>query len=186
MAVGDNYYLHSNRSLTRWYDGVFISSFAQLAACYVHLTVSEFSSVLGDNHKMPLLLHVTYPKHILQEGQYKGALPDHVTKVVADMHDKDHYAMMEIDIPMSKVVIYDGLYRDLKRWIDHVVDGMKQCMLVGLNAIHHHRADEPSISNVGRSRHPQKAIRGYSLILGLEEWRLERGDFIKQMDSVNC
>jgi hypothetical protein len=63
---------------------------------------------------------------------------------------------------------------------------MKQCMLVGLNAVHHHRADEPNLSNVGRSRHLQKAIHGYSLILGLEEWRLERRDFIKQVDLFNC
>ncbi len=66
----------------RWYDSVFISSFAQLATHYTHLTVSECSSVLGDNYKQPLLLHVTYPNQILQEGKYK-ALPDHVTKVVA-------------------------------------------------------------------------------------------------------
>jgi hypothetical protein len=38
---------------------------------------------------------VTYPNQILQEGKYK-ALPDHVTKVVAVMHDRDHYAVMEI------------------------------------------------------------------------------------------
>jgi hypothetical protein len=134
---------------------------------------------------MPLLLHVTYCKQILQEGQYK-TLPDHVTKVVAVMLNKDHYAMMEIDIPVKKVVIYDGLYRDLKKRIEHVISGMKRCMLVGLNAVHHRRADEPSVLNVGRSRHPQKAIQGYSLILGLEEWRLERGDFINQVDSFNC
>jgi hypothetical protein len=59
-------------------------------------------------------------------------------------------------------------------------------MLAGLNAVHHHRADKPSISNVGRSRHPQKAIHGYSLILGLEEWRLGRGDFIKLVNTFNC
>jgi hypothetical protein len=106
---------------------------------------------------MPLLLHVTYPKQILQEGQYK-ALPDHVTKVVVVMHDRDHYTVMEIDIPVKKVVIYNGLDRELKKWIDHVVSWMKQCMLVGSNAVHDHRADEPSVSNVGRSRHPQKAI----------------------------
>jgi hypothetical protein len=63
---------------------------------------------------MPLLLHVTYPKQFLQEGQYK-ALPDHVTKVVAVMHDKDHCVVMEIDIPMKKGVIYNGLYRDLDK-----------------------------------------------------------------------
>jgi hypothetical protein len=53
---------------------------------------------------MPLLLHVTYPKQILQEGEYK-ALPDQVKKVVAVVHDRDHYAVMEIDIPVKKVVI---------------------------------------------------------------------------------
>ncbi len=185
IAVGDSDYLHSNRLSTRWYDGIFISSFAQLAAHYAHMTVLECSSVLGDNYKMPLLLYATYPKQILQEGQYK-ALPDNVTKVVATMHNRDHYAVMEIDIPVKKVVIYDGLYRDLNKWIDHVVSGMKQCMPVGLNAVHHHRADEPSVSNVGRSRHPQKAIHGYSLFLGLEGWRLERGEFIKQVDLFNC
>jgi hypothetical protein len=171
IAVGDNDHLHLKRLSTRWYDGVFISNFALLAAHYAHLTVSECTSVLGDNYKIPLLLHVTYPKQILQEGKCK-ALPDHLTKIVADMHDKDPYVVTEIDIPVKKVVIYDGLYRDLKKWIDHVVSGIKGCMLVGLNVIHHHRADEPSISNVGRSRHPQKAIHRYSLILGLEEWRL--------------
>ncbi len=76
-----------------------------MAAHYVHLTVLEQASVLGDNCKQPLLLHVTYPNQILQEGEYK-ALPDHVTKVVAVMHNRYHYAVMEIDIPVKKVVIY--------------------------------------------------------------------------------
>ncbi len=102
----------------------FIRCFAQLANHYAHLTVSERSSVLGDSYKQPLLLRVTYPNQILQEGKYK-ALPDHVTKVVAVMHDRDHYAMMDIDIPVKKVVIFDGLYRDLDKWMDHVMSGMK-------------------------------------------------------------
>jgi hypothetical protein len=59
-------------------------------------------------------------------------------------------------------------------------------MLMGLNATHHHRANEPRVFNVGRSRYPQKAIHGYSLFLGSEEWRLERGKFIKQVDMLNC
>ncbi len=185
ISVGDSDYLHSNRLTNRWYDGVFISSFAQLAAHYVHLTVLERSSVLGDGYKQPLLLHVTYPNQILLEGKY-NALPDYVTKVVAVMHDRDHYAVMEIDIPMKKVVIFDRLYEELDKWMDHVISGMKRCMLLGLNDALHHRANEPSVSNVGRSRHPQKAIHGYSLFLGLEEWRLERGEFIKQVNKFNC
>jgi hypothetical protein len=120
VSVGDSDYLHSDRLTNRWYDGVFISSFAQLVAHYVHLTVSEQSSVLGDSYKQPLLLHVTYPNQILQEGEYK-ALPDHVTKVVAVMHNRDHYAVMDIDIPLKKVVIFNGLYKELNKWMDHVV-----------------------------------------------------------------
>ncbi len=128
---------------------------------------------------------MTYPNQILQEGKYK-AVPHHVTKVVAVMHDRDHYAVMVIDIPKKKVVIFDGLYKDLHKWMDHVVSGMKQCMLLGLNDGIHHTADEPSLSYVGGSRLPQNAIHGYSLLLGLEEWRLERGDFVKQVDTFNC
>jgi hypothetical protein len=114
-----------------------------LAAHYAHLTDSEQASVLGDNFKQPLLLHVTYLKQILQEGEYTAFL-DHVTKVVAVMHDRDHYAVIEIDFPVKKVVIYNKLYRELDKWMDHVVSGMKQCMLLGLNAVLHHRrnADE--------------------------------------------
>jgi hypothetical protein len=41
ISVGDSDYLNSNRLTNRWYDGVFISSFAQLAAHYAHLTVLE-------------------------------------------------------------------------------------------------------------------------------------------------
>jgi hypothetical protein len=67
---------------------------------------------------------VTYPNQILQEDEYK-ALLDHVTKVVAVMHDRDHYAVMEIDIPMKKVVIFDGLYKELNKWMNHVVSEMK-------------------------------------------------------------
>jgi hypothetical protein len=108
------------------------------------------------------MLHVTYPNQILQKGKYK-AVPHHVTKVVAVMHNRDHYAVMVIDIPEKKV-IFDGLYKDLHKWIDHVLSGMKRCMLLGLNDAIHHTANEPSLSNVGGSRLPQKAIHGYSLL----------------------
>jgi hypothetical protein len=41
------------------------------------------------------------------------------------MHDRDHYAVMEIDIPMKKDVIFNRLYKDLNKWMDHVISGMK-------------------------------------------------------------
>jgi hypothetical protein len=163
---------------------VFISSFAQLAAHSGHITASERLSVSGDSYKQPLLIHVTYPNQILQEGKYK-AVPDHVTKVVAVIHCRDHYAVMVIDIPGKKVVIFDRLYKDLDKWMDHVISGMRRCMLLGLNDNIHHTANDPCLDDVGGSRRPQVSIHRYTLLLGLEEWRLERGDFVKQVDTFN-
>jgi hypothetical protein len=72
------------------------------------------------------------------------------------MHDKDHYAVMVIDIPGKKVVIFDGLYKDLNKWMDHVVSGMRRCILLDIYDAVYHTANEPSLSNVGGSRRPQK------------------------------
>jgi hypothetical protein len=78
---------------TNWYEGVFISLFALLAAHYAHITYDERHSTLCQRVNLPLLIHVTYPKETLVEGQYK-ALPPGVTRVVAVLHEADHYAVL--------------------------------------------------------------------------------------------
>ena len=78
----------------------------------------------------------------LQTGQYKS-FPPGVTTVVAVLHDKDHYAALEVDITNKKVLIHDGLYRDLDRWLDYVFSAMKRCMLCDLQVPHLYVADEP-------------------------------------------
>ncbi len=60
--------------------------------------------------------------------------------------------MMVIDIPGKKVVIFDRLYKDLNKWMDHVISGMRGYMLLGLNDNIRHTADEPRLSDVGGSR----------------------------------
>jgi hypothetical protein len=38
-----------------------------------------------------------------------------------------------------------------------------------------------------RSRHPKISIEGYTLTIGnMDQWRFERGHFIKQLDTFNC
>ena len=79
---------------TNWFDGVFISSFSQLAAHYAHKRPSLPSQV-----NLPILIHITYPMEFLQEGQYKP-VPTGITRVVAVLHDRDHYyGVLDIDIP---------------------------------------------------------------------------------------
>ena len=170
---------------TNWYDGVFISSFSQLVAHYGHITKDERPS-LPSQVNIPLLIHITYPMEVLQEGQNKS-VPQDITRVVAVLHDRDHYGVLDIDIPDKKVFIYDGLYRDLDRWLDYVFSTMKRCMLCDLRIAHLYVADEPKNMTLGRSRHAKMSIEGYKLSLGIQdEWRFERGHFIKQLDSFNC
>lgn len=183
MTVGDDTYIESIRTTTNWYDGDFIGSFAQLASHYAHVTYNERNSV-SENIDMPMVIHVTFPRQQLEVGHYK-ALPDGVTRVVAIMHDADHYAVLEITVPTKRIVIYDGLSRDLIGWIDHVVSAMKRCMLVTLDAECHSVGDDPTLVPL-RHRQRKNAIQGYSLTFGSDNWRFEKGEFVKQVDSFNC
>jgi hypothetical protein len=127
-----------------WYDGDFIDSFAQLASHYAHLTYNECNSVITKNIDMPVVIHVTFPRQQLEVGQYK-ALPDGMTRVVAIMHDANHYAVLEITVPMNCIVIYDGLNRELFGWNEHDVSAMKCCMLVTLDAECNLVGDDPTL-----------------------------------------
>jgi hypothetical protein len=153
---------------TNWYDGVFISSFAQLAVHYAHITYDKRHSTLRQRVNLPLLIHVTYPKETLVEGQYK-ALPPGITRVVAVLHEADYYALLEIDILNKKVYVYDGLYRNLDRWLDYVFSAIKCCMIYDLEAAHLCDPDNPKLMKVGRSRHPKMSIEGYKLTVGIHE-----------------
>jgi hypothetical protein len=151
---------------------------------YVHITYAERHSTLSQQVNLPLLIHVTYPKETLVEGQYK-AVPPGVTKVVAVLYEADHYAVLEINILNKKVYAYDGLYRDLNRWLDYVFSAMKHCMICDLEAVHLCHPDDPKSMKVGGSRRPKMSIKGYKLTVGIHEWRFERGHFVKQTDPFN-
>jgi hypothetical protein len=159
--------------------------FAQLAVHYAHITYEERHSTLSQQVNLPLLIHITYPKETLVEGQYK-AVPPGVTRVVAVLHEADHYAVLEIDILNKKVYVYDGLCRELNRWLDYVFSAMKRCMLCDLEAEHLCHPDDPKLMKVGGLRHPKMSIKGYKLTVGIHEWRFERGHFVKQTDPINC
>jgi hypothetical protein len=153
-----------------------------LAAHYAHITKDQCPSLPSGVH-LPLLIHITYSMEFLQAGQYKP-VPQGIKTVVAVLRDKDHYAVLEIDITKKTVLIYDGLYRDLVRWLDYVFSGVKRCMLCDLQIPHLYVADDPKLMTLGRSRVPSMSIEGYQLTLGIhdDEWRFERRHFMKQTD----
>jgi hypothetical protein len=95
IQIGDEDYLASMTNTTNWYDGVFISSFSQLAAHYAHITKDKHPSLLTSQVNVPILIHITYPMEVLQEGQYKP-VPTGITRVVAVAHDRNHYGVLEM------------------------------------------------------------------------------------------
>ncbi len=107
--------------------------FAQLATHYAHITYQERNGVTEEQVVLLLLIHVTYPKETLLDDQLKS-IPEGVPTVVAVLHDADHYAVLEINIRERMVRVYDGLYRDLDRWLDYVFNALKRCMLCDVGA----------------------------------------------------
>ena len=131
IMVHDDDYVESIRSSTRWWDGVFIGSFAQMASHYAHVTMNERRTSLDDT-PLPQVMHVTYPKEAITESQLMR-FPSNVTRLVAVMHESAHYTVLEIDIPSKRIMIFDGLYRDMLEWIDHVVSALKRARLIGVD-----------------------------------------------------
>ncbi len=152
---------------------------------YAHITYDERHSSLPQRVNLLLLIHITYPKETLLKGQYKALTPG-VTRVVTGLDKAAHYAVLEIDIHNKKVHVYDGLYRDLKRWVDYVFSTMKRCMLCDLEAPHLCDPDIPKSMKFGGLRNTRMSIEGYKLTVGIHEWRFKRGHFIKQVDPFNC
>ena len=84
-----------------------------LATHYAHITAPQcFSDSSIPDIPQPLL--VTYPRAILMPGQYKE-LPQETKCDVAVMHNRDHYAVMEVTIDAKKVVVYDGIWHPLMK-----------------------------------------------------------------------
>ena len=71
--VYDDDYVESIRSSTKWWDGVFIVSFAQMASHYAHSMIGECPSA-SESTPLPQVLHVTYPKEDITEQQFMNLL----------------------------------------------------------------------------------------------------------------
>ena len=186
IMVHDDDYVESIRSSMRWWDGVFIGSFAQMASHYAHVTMNERRTSLDDT-PLPQVMHVTYPKEAITESQLMR-FPSNVTRLVAVMHESAHYTVLEIDIPSKRIMIFDGLYRDMLEWIDHVVSALKRARLIGVdetcNAIF--TGEFIEIEGSGRRGHV-KLPHAYILSFDLSpQWRLEVGHFVKQLEGYNC
>jgi hypothetical protein len=80
---------------------------------------------------------------------------------------------MEITIDTQTIKIFDGLYRPLLDWKDHVIRSMRKCMLVDpfvVPSSTQFNADATVYEIVGRSRKPQEFVNGYDIITAMQKW----------------
>jgi hypothetical protein len=189
IMVYDEDYVESIRSSTKCWDGVFIGSFAQMAPHYAHSTINERRSAFDP---LPQVMHVTYPKEQITEEQFMRFLSS-VTRLVSVIHDSQHYAVLEINIPSKRIVIFDELYRDVLyrdvlQWIHHVVSSSKRARLIGVNETCKAN-DTGEFTEIpgSRRRGPVRLSQGYLLSFDVsQQWQLEQGHFVRQPKGYNC
>ena len=186
IPIGEKPYTNVCANTDVFLDGDFISAFASLVCHHNHSTATTVP--INSGKDVPQLTHVTYPNNVMSIKDCKP-LPGGVQRIVAVMHTKLHYAVMEITVDTKTIKIFDGLRYELLEWKDHVIRVMRNCILVNPNV-------EPSAAQfipdtavsetVGRSRKPKESVNGYDVIIALQRWRLERGSFLIQSDGNNC
>ncbi len=169
-----------------WLDGDFISAFASLV---IHNNHSLVPTALMESGKdVPQLTHVTFPNSHVTVNNYK-ALSSSIKCVVAVMHTRLHYTVMEITIDTQTIKIFDGLYQPLLDWKDHIIRAMRKCMLIDpfvVPSSAQFNTDAAVYEIVGCSRKPQELMSGYDIIVAMQKWQLERGYFLHQLDGNNC
>ena len=111
---------------------------------------------INSGKDVPQLTHVTFPNSVMTIKDCKP-LPGSVQCIVAVMHTKLHYAVMEITVVTRTIKIFDGLHYDLLEWKDCVIRVMRNCILVDPN-VEPSAAKfipDPAVSKtVGRRRKP--------------------------------
>jgi hypothetical protein len=172
IMVHDEDYVESIRSSTKWWDSVFIGSFAQMASHYAHTTMNKRRSALDDT-PLPQVMHVTYPIEPITKDQLV-TFPSNVTRVVSVVHQSQHYAVLEIDIPGRRVVIFDGLNTPLLQWIDHVISSLKRTRLIELDATYEASHNGEFTENTSNRRNTVKLHQSYALTFDVSpQWGLE-------------
>ncbi len=150
VPIGEKSYTNVCANTDVWLDGDFISAFASLV-CHNNHSLSPTVSI-DSGKDVPQLSHVTFPNSVMTIKDYK-ALPSSVKCIVAVMHTRLHYAVMEKTIDNKT-----GLHWELLDWKDHVIRAMRNCMLVDpcvvLSFAQFH--PDPAVYQiVSRSRKPQ-------------------------------
>ncbi len=170
IPIGEKLYTNVCANTGVWLDGDLFSAFASLVCHNNHSLVP--TALMESRQDVPQLTHVNYPNSHMTINDYK-ALPSSIKCIVAVMHTRLHYAVMEITIDTQTFKIFDGLYQPLLDWKDHVIRAMRKCMLVDPfvvpSSAQFNAADTDVYEIVGCSRKPKECMNGYDITIAMQK-----------------
>ncbi len=170
VPIGEKSYTNVCTNKDVWLDGDFISAFASLV--YHNNHSSAPTAPMNSGKDVPQLSHVTFPNSVMTTNDYK-TLPSGIKCIVAVMHTRLHYAVMEITIATNTIKIFDGVHWDLLDWKDHIIRAMRNCMLVDpcvVPSSAQFNPDPAGYEIVGCSRMPKEYVKRYDIIIAMQKW----------------
>ena len=120
ISIGDEKYLTACRG-TKWFDTEFILGFTSLLAHDAHLTPPPFENA-ANRVKM---IQCPYPKQTIKDENVL-MVPNMVRWFLLIAHNENHFAVLQFDLQLGLVFVFDGLNFKIDNWKDHVIHTLRE------------------------------------------------------------
>jgi hypothetical protein len=101
---------------SKWFDTKFIASFTQLLAHDAHLDPPQFMEVPN----CVKVITCPFPQAVVRES---NVFPLHrmTSTLLLVAFKNQHFAVLEFNVQMREVYVFDGLCRKIDQWKEHVI-----------------------------------------------------------------
>jgi hypothetical protein len=128
------------------------------------------------------MIQCPYPKAEIRP-QNVMPLPSIITHLLLIVHSSDHFVVLQFDLQLRQVFIFDGLNYKIDNWKDHVIHTLRQYALVHLDI-------QPKCKLSSNSTTSAIGVCVKQLMeikFGSEApWKMTNQHFTRQRDGHNC
>jgi hypothetical protein len=161
---------------TKWFDTEFIASFTQLLAHDAHIDKPQFA------HESNRVKVITCPFPQAQVKASNVVMLDRMTShLLLVAFKNDHFAVLEFNVSMREVLVFDGLCRKINQWKEHVIHTIRTYGLVDVSA--------GAKSTFSEQRKQSSTAQRVEITFGDQAgapWILRNSVYLQQKDSHNC
>jgi len=177
IPIGDEMYFSACLG-DNWFDTEFIIGFTSLLAHDAHLTPPPYAN---DINRVKMI-QCMYPKGIIKKDNVLP-LPPMVQWFLLIAHGSSHFAVLQFDLQLKMVFVFDGLNFKIDNWEDHVIHTLRRYGLAPLSlAAKSNYTSESVPSEIGTNLEQTLEIQ-----FGQEApWIVKNQLFTEQRDGYNC